>query len=232
MSGARILVVDDEPQIRRAVRTALAGHGYGVATAETGAEALTTFGEWRPDVVLLDLMLPDRDGLVVCQAIRAMAATPIIVLSARGEEHDKVAALDQGADDYLTKPFGVEELLARIRVALRHVAQRAAGATTEPVIAIGPLTVDLDRRRVTRDGVEVHLTPTEYDVLKYLLQHADRVVTHRMLLAAVWGAEFTEQTPMLRVFIKQLRQKVEADPAEPRLIVTEVGVGYRLRRDG
>jgi two-component system KDP operon response regulator KdpE len=184
MSGARILVVDDEPQIRRAVRTALVGHGYRVATAATGAEALTTFGEWRPDVVLLDLMLPDRDGLLVCREIRAMATTPIVVLSARGAEHDKVAALDQGADDYLTKPFGVEELLVRIRVAIRHEAQRAAGATTEPVIVVGPLAVDLDRRRVTRDGIEVHLTPTEYDVLKYLLQHADRVVTHRMVLTA------------------------------------------------
>lgn len=232
MSGARVLVVDDEPQIRRAVRTALIGHGYGVATAGTGAEALTTFIDWRPDVVLLDLILPDRDGLAICQEIRALASTPIIVLSARGEEHDKVAALDRGADDYLTKPFGVEELLARIRVALRHVAQRAADAATEPVVVIGPLTVDLDRRRVMLAGAEVHLTPTEYDLLKCLLQYADRVVTHRTLLAAVWGAEFTEQTPMLRVFIKQLRRKVEADPNEPRLIVTEPGVGYRLRRDG
>jgi two-component system KDP operon response regulator KdpE len=230
--GARVLVVDDEPQIRRAVRMALTGHGYSVATAGTGAEALTTFGDWRPDVVLLDLMLPDRDGLAVCREIRALAATPIIVLSARGDERDKVAALDLGADDYLTKPFGVEELLARIRVALRHVAQRAAGAATEPVIGIGPLTVDLDRRRVTLNGQDVHLTPTEYDLLKHLLQHADRVVTHRALLTAVWGAEFADQTPMLRVFIKQLRHKVEADPSEPRLIVTEPGVGYRLRRDG
>jgi two-component system KDP operon response regulator KdpE len=225
MSGARILVVDDEAQIQRAVRTALVGHGYAVASAMTGEEALTLFQERRPDVVLLDLMLPGIDGLEVCRQVRAISQTPIIILSAKGEERDKVAALDLGADDYLTKPFGVEELLARIRVALRHAARSA----TEPVIAVGPVVVDLGRRRVTRDGAEIHLTPTEYDVLKYLVQHADRVVTHRTLLGAVWGGEYADQTPMLRVFIKQLRQKVEADPSDPRLIVTEPGVGYRLR---
>jgi two-component system, OmpR family, KDP operon response regulator KdpE len=228
MSGARVLVIDDEPQIQRAIRTALAGHGYGVIGAETGEEGLTLFAERRPDIVLLDLMLPGIDGLEVCRRIREVSSTPIIVLSARGEERDKVAALDLGADDYLTKPFGVEELLARIRVALRH----AAGAALEPVVVIGGLTVDLGRRLVTRDGAEIHLTPTEYDVLKYLAQHADRVITHRTLLSAVWGAEYSDQTPMLRVFIKQLRRKVEADPADPRLIVTEPGIGYRLRRDG
>jgi two-component system KDP operon response regulator KdpE len=226
MTGARVLVVDDEPQIQRAVRTALAGHGYVAIGAETGEEALVQFQERRPDVVLLDLMLPGIDGLEVCRRLRAVSSVPIIVLSARGEERDKVTALDLGADDYLTKPFGVEELLARIRVALRH----AAGGTAEPVITAGGLTVDLAARRVTRDGRPIHLTPTEYDVLKYLLQHADKVVTHRTLLAAVWGAEFVDQTPMLRVFIKQLRQKVERDPAQPRLIVTEPGVGYRLTR--
>jgi two-component system KDP operon response regulator KdpE len=232
MSGARILVVDDEPQIQRAVRTALTGHGYAVVSAETGEVALVQFQERRPDVVLLDLMLPGMDGLEVCRRLRAVSPVPIIVLSAKGEERDKVAALDLGADDYLTKPFGVDELLARIRVALRHVAQRAATSTaTAPVIAIGSLAVDLDRRRVTRDGRDIHLTPTEYDVLKYLLQHADRVITHRMLLSAIWGGEYADQTPMLRVFIKQLRQKIEDDPAEPRLIVTEPGVGYRLRRE-
>jgi two-component system KDP operon response regulator KdpE len=152
---------------------------------------------------------------------------PIIVLSARGEERDKVTALDLGADDYLTKPFGVEELLARIRVALRH----AAGTTSKPVISVGGLTVDLGRRLVARNGVDIHLTPTEYDVLKHLVQHADKVVTHRALLSAVWGAEYAEQTPMLRGFVKQLRRKVEVDPSDPRLIVTEPGIGYRLRRD-
>jgi two-component system KDP operon response regulator KdpE len=225
MSGARVLVIDDEPQIQRAVRTALAGHGYSVFGAESGEEGLTLFGERRPDVVLLDLMLPGIDGLEVCRRIREVSATPIIVLSARGEERDKVTALDLGADDYLTKPFGVEELLARIRVALR----RAAGAALEPVVTLGGLTIDFGRRRVTRAGGEIHLTPTEYDVLKYLAQHADKVITHRTLLGAVWGAEYSDQTPMLRVFIKQLRRKVEADPADPRLIVTEPGVGYRLR---
>jgi two-component system KDP operon response regulator KdpE len=228
VSGARVLVIDDEPQIQRAVRTALAGHGYQVIGAETGEEGVTLFGDRRPDIVLLDLMLPGIDGLEVCRRIRAVSSTPIIVLSARGDERDKVTALDLGADDYLTKPFGVEELLARIRVALRH----AAGATLEPVVALGGLTIDFGRRQVTRDGAAIHLTPTEYDVLKYMAQHADKVVTHRTLLGAVWGAEYTDQTPMLRVFIKQLRRKVEADPADPRLIVTEPGVGYRLRRDG
>ncbi len=227
MTGARILVVDDEPSILRAVRTALTGNGYNVVTASSGEEALIVFQERRPDVVLLDLMLPGIDGLTVCRELRARSSVPIIVLSALGEERDKVAALDGGADDYLTKPFGVEELLARIRVALRHMA----GAATEPVVTIGGLTIDLGRRRVRRDGAEVHLTPTEYDVLKYLVQHADQVVTHRHLLGAIWGGEYVEQTPMLRVFIKQLRHKVEADPATPRLIVTETGIGYRLRRD-
>ena len=227
MTGARILVVDDEPSILRAVRTALTGNGYNVVTASSGEEALIVFQERRPDVVLLDLMLPGIDGLTVCRDLRARSSVPIIVLSALGEERDKVAALDGGADDYLTKPFGVEELLARIRVALRHMA----GAATEPVVTIGGLTIDLGRRRVRRDGAEVHLTPTEYDVLKYLVQHADQVVTHRHLLGAIWGGEYVEQTPMLRVFIKQLRHKVEADPATPRLIVTETGIGYRLRRD-
>ena len=228
MSGARVLVIDDEPQIQRAVRTALAGHGYSVYGAETGEDGLTLFGDRRPDIVLLDLMLPEIDGLEVCRRIREISSTPIIVLSARGEERDKVTALDLGADDYLTKPFGVEELLARIRVALRH----AAGATLEPVVTLGGLTIDFGRRLVTRDGADIHLTPTEYDVLKYLAQHADKVVTHRTLLSAVWGTEYSDQTPMLRVFIKQLRRKVEADPADPRLIVTEPGIGYRLRRDG
>jgi two-component system KDP operon response regulator KdpE len=228
MSGARILLVDDEPAIQRAVRTALVAHGYAVVSAETGATALLLATERRPDVVLLDLMLPDIDGLEVCRRLRAVSAVPIIVLSARDEERAKVAALDLGADDYLTKPFGIEELLARIRVALRH----AAGSRDAPIVAVGPITVDLDRRLVLRDGAEVHLTPTEYDVLKYLVQHVDRVVTHRHLLAAVWGAELADQTPMLRSFIKQIRQKIESDPADPRLIVTEPGIGYRLRRDG
>jgi two-component system KDP operon response regulator KdpE len=227
MSGARVLVVDDEPQILRALRTALGARGYEVLTATTGEEGLVVVGERRPDVVLLDLMLPGMDGLEVCRRLRAVSGVPIIVLSARGEERDKVAALDLGADDYLTKPFGVDELLARIRVALRH----AAGTPIEPVVSIGPLVMDLGRRLVTRDGVEIHLTPTEYDVLKYLVLHADRVITHRTLLGAIWGAEFTDQTPMLRVFINQLRRKVEGDPAHPRLIVTDPGVGYRLRRE-
>ncbi len=227
MSGARILVIDDEPQIRRALRTALGGHGYQVLTAATGEEGLAAFTGARPDVIVLDLMLPGIQGLVVCQAVRAASAVPIIVLSARGEERDKVAALDLGADDYLTKPFGMDELLARIRVALRH----AAGTVSDPVITLGSLVVDLGRRQVTRAGAAVHLTPTEYAVLKYLVQHADRVITHRTLLSAIWGAEYAEQTPMLRVFINQLRRKIEPNPARPGLIVTEPGVGYRLRRE-
>lgn len=224
MAGARILVVDDEPQIRRALTHTLEASGFAVRAVATGEEALSAL-RWRPDVILLDLMLPDLDGLEVTQRIRAQMATPILVLSAHGEERQKVLALDQGADDYITKPFGTEELLARIRVALRH----AAGQPAAPIVEAGSLRVDLERRVVTLDGAEVHLTPTEYEVLKYLAVHAGKVITHRMLLQQVWGPEYVEETQYVHVFMSQLRRKIEPQPARPQFILTEPGVGYRFR---
>jgi two-component system KDP operon response regulator KdpE len=224
MAGARILVVDDEPQIRRALSRTLEANGFDVRAVETGEEALTSL-QWRPDVILLDLMLPDLDGLEVARRIREQANTPILVLSARGEEPRKVLALDQGVDDYITKPFGTEELLARIRVALRH----AAGGPTAPILEFGDLRIDFERRTVTRGGEEVHLTPTEYEVLKFLAQHAGKVLTHRMLLQHVWGADRIEETQYLHVFMSHLRRKLEPQPARPKYILTEPGVGYRFR---
>ena len=224
MPGARVLVVDDEPQIRRALTRTLEAHGYDVRTVATGTDALAAL-KWRPDVILLDIMLPDLDGLEAAQRIREQVATPILVLSARGEEPRKVLALDRGADDYITKPFGTEELLARIRVALRH----AAGQAAAPVIEAGALRIDLDRRIVSRDGKEIHLTPTEYEVLKYLAQHAGKIITHRTLLQHVWGPEHLEETQYLHVLVSQLRRKIEHAPARPEFILTEPGVGYRFR---
>ncbi len=223
MSGARVLVVDDEPQVRRALHRTLEAHRYSVRTVGTGADALAALG-WHPDIVLLDLMLPDVDGLEVARRIRAASQVPILVLSVRGEETLKVQALDQGVDDYVTKPFGAAELLARIRVALRH----AAGQTTAPVVEAGDLRLDFERRQVTLSGEEVHLTPTEYEVLKYLAQHAGKVVTHRMLLQQVWGPAYLDETQYLHVFMSQLRRKLEPDASRPRHILTEPGVGYRF----
>lgn len=226
--GARILVVDDEPQILRSLRTTLAAHGYDVQTAATGEEALAAVEGRLPDLVVLDLVLPGLSGLEVCRRLRARSSLPILVLSARGDERDKVAALDLGADDYLTTPFGVNELLARIRAALR----RAAGARgPSAVVEAGELRVDFDRRHVTLDGGEVRLTPTEFDLLKVLVANAGRVLTHGYLLRTVWGPEYEGESQVLRVFIGQLRRKVERDPARPRQIVTEPGVGYRFRID-
>ncbi len=224
MTGARILVVDDEVQIRRALTRTLEANGFDVRAVATGEEALAAL-RWRPEVILLDLMLPDLDGLEVARRIREQAALPILVLSARGEEPQKVLALDQGADDYITKPFGTDELLARIRVALRH----AAGQPAAPVIETGDLRIDLERRIVTRGGVAVHLIPTEYEVLKYLARHAGKVITQRLLLQHVWGPEHVEETQYLHVVISQLRRKIERHPARPQYILTEPGVGYRFR---
>jgi len=223
MSGARILVVDDEPQIRRALIRTLEANGFDVRAVGTGEEALASL-KWRPEVVLLDLMLPDLDGLEVARRIREQAGMPILVLSARGEESRKVAALDQGADDYITKPFGTEELLARLRVALRHAAGQPA-----PVIEVGELRIDLERRVVARGSEDVHLTPTEYEVLKLLARYAGKVLTHRMLLQQVWGPEHIDETQYLHVLISQLRRKIEPQPARPQYILTEPGVGYRFR---
>ena len=226
--GARILVVDDEPQILRSLRTTLASHGYDVQTAATGEEALAAVDGRLPDLVVLDLVLPGLSGLEVCRRLRARSSLPILVLSARGDERDKVAALDLGADDYLTKPFGVNELLARIRAALR----RAAGARgPSAVVDADGLRVDFDRRQVTRDGAEVRLTPTEFDLLKVLVVNAGRVLTHGYLLRTVWGPEYEGESQLLRVFIGQLRRKVERDPSRPQHILTDPGVGYRFRSD-
>ncbi|HJZ50291.1 MAG TPA: response regulator transcription factor [Roseiflexaceae bacterium] len=228
--SARILIVDDEPQIGRLLKTTLGAHGYEIAVAADGQAALDQAARWRPDVILLDLGLPVIDGLEVCRRIREWSQVPIIVLTVRDAEQDKVAALDLGADDYLTKPFGADELLARIRVALRHAAR--AAVVDEPVLRFGDLTLDLSRRVVARGGEEIHLTPTEYELLKTLATQAGRVLTHGMLLRAVWGSAYEQDAPTLRVFITQLRRKIEADPAHPVHILTEPGIGYRFSSDG
>ena len=225
-----ILLIEDEPQMRRFLRTALIANDYRLVEAETAKEGLAQAAARNPDVILLDLGLPDRDGIDVTRELREWTGTPIIVLSARGREQDKVAALDVGADDYLTKPFGVDELLARIRVALRHAAL-PPGSAPEPIFEVGELRVDLAERRVWRQGEEVHLTPTEYKLLATLVRHAGKVLTHRQLLKEVWGANYLNQSHYVRVYLAQLRQKIEADPARPRLLLTEPGVGYRLRAE-
>jgi two-component system, OmpR family, KDP operon response regulator KdpE len=200
-----------------------------VVSATSGAEALAAYTARRPDLVLLDLGLPDVDGLELVERIRAHAATPIVVLSARGAERDKVRALDLGADDYLTKPFGVEELLARIRVALRHAARPTSGSA--PVFRCGDLAVDLERRQVTVGGQEVKLTPTEYALLRAFITHPDKVLTRRMLLQEVWGPEYGTEAHYLHVYVASLRRKLEADPQRPRYLLTDPGVGYRFRAD-
>jgi two-component system, OmpR family, KDP operon response regulator KdpE len=223
--GARILVVDDEPQIRRSLEVNLQRSGYAVETVASGEEALTSFRNRHPDVVMLDLAMPGIGGAAVVRLIRESSTVPIIVLSAMGEESRKVEALELGADDYVTKPFGMEELLARIRSLLR----RAAGAhRPQPVFIAGGLCVNFDRREVTLDQKPVKLTPTEYDLLKYMIEHAGKVLTHRLLLQKVWGQAYIDQAQYLRVFIGQLRKKLEEDPARPRFIVTDPGVGYRF----
>jgi two-component system KDP operon response regulator KdpE len=228
-TGALILVVEDEPAILRAVRTNLSGHGFQVETAATGAEGLEAYRRRRPDLIMLDLGLPDMDGTELIRQVRQEASTPIIVLSVRGGERDKVAALDFGADDYVTKPFGVDELLARVRVALRHAARPSSGA--EPVISTGDLEVDLEHRRVFVCGQEVHLTPTEYELLRAFISHPDKVLTDRMLLQAVWGPNYGDEIHYLHVYVARLRRKIEPDPQSPRYLITEPGVGYRLRTD-
>lgn len=228
MSGARILVVDDEVQIRRLLQTGLSGYGYVVETAADGLEAIEKARTWRPDVIVLDLGLPKLSGLDVCRTIRGWSSVPIIVLSVREAEHDKITALDLGADDYLTKPFSLGELLARIRVALRHAA--GSPALAEPVLTFDNLRIDLARRQVDLNDREIHLTPTEYDLLKLLATHAGRVLTHTQILRQVWGTAYERDTQTLRVFIGQLRRKLNDDPANPRFILTEPGIGYRFRQ--
>jgi two-component system, OmpR family, KDP operon response regulator KdpE len=223
--GARILVVDDEPAILRVVRANLARQGYRVETAATGQAALEAHASHHPDLILLDLGLPDVDGLEIVRQIRDRAATPIVVLSARGAERDKVQALDLGADDYLTKPFGVEELLARVRVALRHAARSARPGA---LFRTGDLEVDLERRRVAVSGQEVHLTPTEYELLKALIGHPNKVLTTAMLLRWVWGDQYGAGDHYLHVYVARLRKKLATSPGGPTYLVTEPGVGYRL----
>jgi two-component system KDP operon response regulator KdpE len=224
MSGARILVVDDEPALRRTLQANLGARGYDVTAVETGEAALQQAGVQMPDLVILDLLLPGLSGLDVCRALRATSEVPILVLSARGEEQTKVQALDLGADDYLTKPFGMDELLARVRALLR----RLGATSTAGTLQIGALAVDLDARQVWRDGRALDLTPREFDVLAFLMRHAGKVVTHRLLLAEVWGPQYKCETQYLRVFINRLRAKIGDDPAHPRYIATEPGVGYRV----
>jgi two-component system KDP operon response regulator KdpE len=228
-AAPHILVIDDEPQILRALRTILDEKHFRVSTASRGEEGLALAAAQPPDVVILDLGLPDLSGLEVCARLREWSRVPIIVLSAREGEADKVAALDRGADDYLTKPFGIEELLARIRVALRHSAQSQSPRST--VIGAGPLQIDLAAHTVSRDGAEVKLTATEFRLLAYLAANAGRVLTHQSILTHVWGGPQADQVEYLRVYMRQLRKKLEDDPSQPRYLLTEPGVGYRFMAD-
>ena len=227
MSGARVLVVDDEPQILRALETTLRGAGYEVETASDGETALTRAAARPPEAVILDLVLPDRSGIQVCRELRTWLEAPVIVLSAVGEERDKVEALDAGADDYVTKPFGIDELLARLRAALRRAAEPG-----DPVVEIGELRIDLDKRVVQRDGDVVPLTPREFALLRYLARNEGRLLTHRSILREVWGPSYQTESHYLHVYVSQLRRKIEPDPTRPRYLLTEAGAGYRLVAPG
>jgi two-component system KDP operon response regulator KdpE len=224
---AKILLIEDEQEIRRFLRVSLGGHGYRLLESSSGREGVMQAATGQPDLLILDLGLPDIDGMEVIRQVRQWSQMPIIILSARGDEHQKVEALDAGADDYLTKPFGVGELLARIRVALRHAA-RTSGEPGEPVFSLDNLKVDLARRQVFVGDKEIHLTPIEYRLLSTMIKHAGKVITHNQLLKEVWGPDSVYETHYLRVYMAQLRRKIEADPARPRFILTEPGVGYRL----
>jgi two-component system KDP operon response regulator KdpE len=228
-TAPHILVIDDEPQILRALRTILAARQFRVSTATRGEEGIALAVAGAPDLIILDMSLPDMDGLEVCRRLREWSQVPIVVLSVRDSERDKVTALDHGADDYLTKPFGIGELLARIRVALRHSVQASGSKTT--IIKAGPITLDLVQHIVTRDGAEVKLTATEFNLLAYLASHAGRVLTHRMILSNVWDAADADRVEYLRVYMRQLRKKLEADPDRPQVLITEPGVGYRFMAD-
>jgi two-component system KDP operon response regulator KdpE len=225
-----ILVIEDEPQIRRFLRATLGSQGYTLLEATTGQEGLTEAASHPPDIVLLDLGLPDMDGLEVLRRLREWSTVPIIIISARGQEHDKVAGLDSGADDYLTKPFGVAELMARLRVAMRH-SNRRPGELSDAVFITGELKVDLARRLVHAGEKEIRLTPIEFKLLALLVKHAGKVLTHRQILKEVWGPNYAEESHYLRVFVHQLRHKLETDPARPKYLITEAGVGYRLRTE-
>lgn len=222
-----LLAIEDDPQIQRFLAAALEAHGHALTVAATGNEGLRLAVLHPPDVAIVDLGLPDISGLEVIKRLREWYTRPILVLSARSQESDKVAALDLGADDYLTKPFGIGELLARLRVAQRHLVEREGG-NAQPRIELGALIIDLSARRVQRDGTDLHLTPIEYKLLAVLAQHRGKVLTHRQLLREVWGANHVESPHYLRIYMRALRHKIEADPAQPRYLLTEVGVGYRL----
>jgi two-component system KDP operon response regulator KdpE len=224
-AGPHVLVVDDEPQILRGLRVVLRSAGFHVAQAETKREALDAVAVRPPDVMILDLVLPDGSGVEVCEEVRRWSTLPIIVLSAVGDEREKVRALDAGADDYVTKPFGTDELTARIRAVLRR---RDAGDGGDPVVRVGPVTIDLAARRVTRDGEDVHLTPIEFDLLRVLAVHRGKLLTHARLLREVWGPGYGDETHYLRVHIAHIRRKLEHDPARPEIVLTDAGVGYRL----
>ena len=228
----RILVVDDESQIARVLRTGLKTHGYDVRVASDGVSALETFNDWRPDLVVTDLAMPNLDGLQLCRRLREVSQIPIIVLSVRGEEKTKVEALDAGADDYVTKPFGMDELLARVRAQMRRAMMPPLSEVSSTVLEVGDFRIDLESRSVFVRGAEVHLTPKEYDLLVHFVRHAGKVLTHHTLLGAVWGGNYTEQGEYLRVFVGQLRKKIEQNSSSPRYILTEPWVGYRFNPEG
>lgn len=224
----RILIVDDEPQLTRVLRTGLKSHGYDVRVAADGQSGLEVFGDWQPDLLLTDLAMPNMDGLELCRRVRTVSQIPIIVLSAKGEEKTKVEALDIGADDYVTKPFGIDELLARVRAALRRASTSITKEPASTVLEVNDFRVDLESRSVTVEGRDIHLTPKEFDLLVYFINNAGKVLTHRTLLSAIWGGNYVEQSEYLRVFVGQLRKKIEPDASKPRYILTEPWVGYRF----
>jgi two-component system, OmpR family, KDP operon response regulator KdpE len=223
VSGARVLVVDDEPQILQALQTTLRGAGYEVEAVATGKEALARAALRPPDAVILDLVLPDTSGTEVCRELRTWSQVPVLILSAVGEEREKVAALDAGADDYVTKPFGIEELLARLRAALRR-----SGSDGEPVVRLGDVEIDVEKRSVTRGGERVSLTPREFGLLALFARNEGRLLTHRTILREVWGPAYQTESHYLHVYVSQLRRKIESDPTRPRYLLTEAGAGYRL----
>jgi two-component system KDP operon response regulator KdpE len=227
----RILVVDDEPQLTRVLRTGLKSRGYDVRVAPDGLAGFETFNDWQPDLVITDLAMPNMDGLDLCRRLRAISQVPIIILSAKGEEKIKVEALDIGADDFVTKPFGIDELLARVRASLRRAKPSPANETPQTVLESGDFHVDLESRTVTVRGREIHLTPKEFDLLIYFINHAGKVLTHHNLLAAIWGGDYVEQDQYLRVFVGNLRKKLEKDSSGKRYILTEPWVGYRFVSD-
>jgi len=224
----RILVVDDEPQLTRVLRTGLKSRGYDVRAAADGLAGFEAFNDWHPDLVITDLAMPNVDGLELCRRLRAVSQVPIIVLSAKGEEKTKVEALDLGADDFVTKPFGIDELLARVRASLRRAKTPPANEATQTTLDSGDFHVDLESREITVRSKPIHLTPKEFDLLVYFIKHPGKVLTHRTLLAALWGGNYVEQNEYLRVFVGNLRRKIEPDAATPRYILTEPWIGYRF----